>query len=312
MQPNSHFYDWLRRRGITDEVISLFEIRKGDHVSLGECLVIPIKDTENKLIFNKYRRDPNDHKTPKYLYDKGGEVTLYGAFLAKGHKTILITEGEMDALVAWSAKIPAVTSTGGALSFQEKWVSFFENKNTYLCFDNDESGGKGMVRVLKMLPQAKIVFLPDAPNIKDISDYVAHGGNLNKLLDTAKQFSCSSDIHQDRYARLALFKSTFFHDAWIEDEEKSLFVSSEYQNSGRTDIEKARLYPIGNLIKLQRGANIKCLWHEERTGSLHYYPKTNSLYCFGMCGKAYDVIDVYQKLNNCGFKEAVKEILKLL
>ena len=89
---------------------------------------------------------------PKYIYDKGSKISLYGWWKAKTEKSILITEGEMDSLVAWSANIPAVSSTGGASSFQSEWAELFKDKDVTICFDNDSAGGVGMVKTLKIIP----------------------------------------------------------------------------------------------------------------------------------------------------------------
>ncbi len=73
------------------------------------------------------------------------------------------------------------------------------------------------------------------------------------------------------------------------------------------NVEKAKEFPITDLIDF-KGRNAKCLWHNERTGSLYYYPKSNTVHCFGACGKSFDSIDVYRQLNNCDFVTAVKSL----
>ena len=117
MQLNNHHQHWLNKRGVSDEVLRLFNISTYEHPQIGECIRIPF--TEHHA---KYRRDPLDDRKPKYLYDAGGKVTLYGSDKLQPHHTsVVITEGELDALVLWSLNIPAVSSTGGAMSFQEEW-----------------------------------------------------------------------------------------------------------------------------------------------------------------------------------------------
>lgn len=309
MQPNMHHYHWLKRRGITDPIIEQFGLRVGDHGSMKGAIVIPIHDEKGTFLYNKYRRDPLDDRKPKYIYDKGGSLALYGAGFAVATNTVLVTEGEMDALVAWSAHIPAVSSTGGAMSFKSDWGEFFANKETYLCFDNDEPGGAGMVKAKKIIPHAKIVFLPDAANIKDISDYVTHGGDLHALLATARVFTSDADIIEDRAARVALFKSTHFHDAWLAERD----LEREWENRPKVDrksddeVDRARGYPIPKLLAITADGKAKCLWHNERTPSMHYYPETNHVYCFG-CGKHGDAIDVYRALNGGTFRNALKAL----
>lgn len=316
MQSNKNvFYDFLKRRKVSDPVIKEFGLSVGNHYELGECLVIPVSDMEGNFSFNKYRRSPLSDEKPKYLYDKGGKVTLYGAFklTKQNSKTVLVTEGEMDSLVAWSANIPAVSGTGGSMTFKEEWSTFFEDKETILCFDNDSSGGEGMARALKIVPHAKICFLPDRPGIKDISDYVTNGGDLHALLKTAKHFKDKEDVLADKADRESMWLSTFFHDAFIklerraEKSEKRAWERSESDDA----LVRAKSYPVDNLISFDRQGNAKCLWHNERSGSLHYYKDSNNCYCFGACGRVYDSVDIYMALHKCKFKEAVLGINKL-
>lgn len=67
-------------------------------------------------------------------------------------------------------------------------------------------------------------------------------------------------------------------------------------------IFRARDYPITSLL-IGKGPR-KCLWHDERTPSMHVLNRTNRVKCYG-CGKMADVIELYQKLHNCSFQEAV-------
>jgi hypothetical protein len=79
------------------------------------------------------------------------------------------------------------------------------------------------------------------------------------------------------------------------------------KSSNTLNIEKAKQFPMTDLIDFKY-RTAKCLWHQEREGSLYYYPKDNRCHCFGACGKSFSVIDVYMKINNCTFVEAVKKL----
>ncbi len=311
MQLNNVFHDWLQRRKISEKVITEFGITEGVNQFMGQCIVIPVHDEHGNFSFNKYRRNPLDQTKPKYLYDKGGKITLYGVFKCKEEKTILITEGEMDCLVAWSSNIPAVTATGGAMSFQKEWGAFFLEKEVVICLDNDPAGGEGMVKILSIIPHAKLLFLPDRGGIKDISDYVEGGGSLNELIKTAKYLPNLEAVKENRADRVALFQSVHFHDAYIREHEKSIKMSNFKREDGYKTSEnrlmRAKAYAIKELLPIKNGKT-RCLWHNEVHGSLHYFPDTNTLYCFGMCGRVYDAIDVYRKLHNCSFNEAINSL----
>lgn len=318
--------DWLHRRGITPEVISLFNVTIHDHPQMGECIRIPYTSEHAK-----YRRDPNSQAKPKYLYDAGGKVTLYGADKLLQHfcphqemkslyvnaraicnmpkDTVVITEGELDTLVLWSANIPAVSSTGGAMSFQEEWAETLAPYNVYICFDNDDAGAKGMVKVLKHLPNASVILVPEIPDVKDISDYVSKGFDFRDLMKSALHNISVESISEDIGKRKGQMQSTRFHQAYLDamqqELHKSTYTAPSYDGDDR--VLKAKSYPMGNLIDFNRNFAC-CPWHSDSTPSLKYYPKTNSAYCFGSCGKAYDAIDAYMLVHGVGFKDAVKDL----
>lgn len=307
---NQYFRSWLNKRGVTDEVIALFNITDHSHPTIGECIRIPITDS-----WSKYRRNPTEDVKPKYIYDLGSKITLYGADkLTEDHTTVVITEGELDALVLWSQNIPAVSSTGGALSFQSDWAELLEGKEVYICFDNDGAGAEGMVKALTFLPHAKVILVPEIVGIKDISDYVSHGYDFRSLMATAKQYGTIQEVEDDKRQRDPLLLSTRFHDAYLDvhrRKKSAVTVEIHSKYGGDDAVLRAKSYPLTNFIEFVR-YKACCPWHNEKTPSLHYYPKTNSAYCFGSCGRAYDAIDFYRELHHCGFKEAVEELNKLV
>lgn len=313
MQQNSLLNDWLKSRHISENIVNEMNIHWGNNSTLGECIVIPVLDLEGNFSFNKYRRNPLIKAEPKYLYDKGAKVTLYGWHRAQHSNAVLIAEGELDTLVALSANIPAITSTGGALSFQKEWETLLAGKEVTILFDNDEAGGKGMAKALDILPWAYVCFIPDRPNCKDISDYTASGGDLAELLKTRQRFSSIQDVIDDKARRASLWQSTWFHDAFIKAHTESDYAHpiQNRDTTGLDAVAKAKQYPIDRLLKFKMNKTA-CIWHNEKHASLHYYKDQNSVYCFGGCGKHGDAIDVYRQTNNCSFKEAVEALNKMV
>ncbi len=183
---------WLNNRGITDNAI----INNGLYWN-GKAIVIPIYDEHGKFSFNKYRKDPlsdNDH--PKYWYDKGTTATLYNAHkISEAWKDwswemVIICEGEMDCLVLENIGITAVSSTGGSGTFKEEWTPLFEKVNRiYVCYDNDEAGHRGAVKVLSKIPSAYwITLLSLVKEHGDITDFLKNGGNIISLMENAKNY----------------------------------------------------------------------------------------------------------------------------
>jgi hypothetical protein len=84
------------------------------------------------------------------------------------------------------------------------------------------------------------------------------------------------------------------------------------KQSGRVtenDVARAREYPVNELIEFNRSGFANCIWHNEKTPSLKYYPKTNSVYCHA-CGQHGDSIAIYQQLHHVLFLQAIRSILK--
>lgn len=300
----------LKRRGITDEVITAFSISFGTNLPFAftEGLIIPINLPNGKFSFNKYRRSYiNNAIKQKYAYDKGSHTALFAVdHLNDSHEYVVVTEGEMDSLVLWSKNIPAVSSTGGAQSFQPDFVELIGNRKVYLCYDNDNAGAVGLVKTLELLPDAYIVFIPEVVGVKDISDFCARGGDFVALMQTAKQYKSVADIEEDKLARASQWLSTRFHEAWLDQHtKKEVRHTGGNDYSGDDEVLKAKAVPCHELHEFNRANKGKCLWHTDSDPSLHYYEKHNNCYCHS-CGKFADSIDIVMAKQNISFKEAVK------
>lgn len=294
---------WLNLRQISDETLQKFGI------SYKTDVTIPINDEDGIFIFNKHRRNPLLPKTgPKYWYDKGGKLTLFGAQFIKDEKVVVITEGELDTLVLWSKNIPAVSSTGGCMSFKQEWVELLKDKEVYICYDNDKAGCTGAVRTLTMIPWAKVILLPTIGNSKDVTDFYAITGDLRNLMAGAKRYISYEEVDRDMKARRGAWQSILFHEAWIEWWESEHINHEEIKKpiearDGDNEIERAKQVPIESIVKMTPKKTILCLWHSDTTPSMQVYDD-NHAYCFS-CGKRADVIDIVREKHTLGFKEAI-------
>ena len=73
-------------------------------------------------------------------------------------------------------------------------------------------------------------------------------------------------------------------------------------------ILRAKAVPVDTLLKFNRGSFAHCIWHEERTPSMHLRRDRNSVHCFS-CGKNGDSIDVVKVLRRCNTQEAVTTLI---
>jgi len=73
------------------------------------------------------------------------------------------------------------------------------------------------------------------------------------------------------------------------------------------DIETAKEHSLHEILNTQgRRGNVSCPFHKDKTPSFQI-KKNNTFTCYS-CGIYGDSIDLYQKLNNCTFAEAVNNL----
>lgn len=276
--------EWLKARGISDTVIDIFKLYSE---TKNNSIVIPVRNYIGKTTFNKYRRDPASNEGNKYSYDFGGRVTLFNSECLYYTDIVIICEGELDCMVLKTNGYNAVTSTGGALSFQKDWASLFEKKEVYVCLDNDHAGRMGTIRICEILPEAKVIPLPGLKEHGDITDYFLAG-------NTKKDFEILMSV-----AEPLVFKKKE-----IEIPQKKYIP----KDSDLDRVAQAKAVPMDTFLKFNRQGKAKCPFHTDKTPSLQKY-ENNTWHCFS-CGEGRDTIDFIQKTQSLGFKEAIDYLLK--
>lgn len=129
---------------------------------------------------------------------KGKDLELFGQNVAQGSKTLIITEGELDAMAVSQAQydkyqkffpvcsIPSASQTGALLDNRE-FIRRFES--VVLMFDNDDPGQKATQAAAKIIgyDKVKLAKLPE----KDACDVlVKHGSEtLMKCIFDAQPYS---------------------------------------------------------------------------------------------------------------------------
>ena len=183
---------WLLSRGLSQEVIDA----SGVHWN-GSKIVIPVKDIDGNVIFNKYRRDPESEDGPKYFYETGSSAALFNVHTVKDlhNQKIFITESELDSLLLNSLGLNAVSSTGGSQTFHPEWFLDFLGNEIYICYDADDAGVRGALRVNTMLTSAKIIFLPYEKGIKDVTDYFKQFVNSSGSYTRYLHFKTDNNIY---------------------------------------------------------------------------------------------------------------------
>jgi twinkle protein len=183
-------YEYLPHRGISKEVMAFYDVKTkinsvGKPVSMG----FPYPNASYKI-----------RTLDKKGFYTQGEITKAGLFgrnkfAASSHKTVTITEGELDALSLYQVTRSPVVSVHSSSSAQldvgmdRSWVNSFER--IVIAFDGDEAGRDAAAKVAKLFDYNK-VFMVRFPGgtRKDANDYarVAERDELATLWNNAKKF----------------------------------------------------------------------------------------------------------------------------
>jgi hypothetical protein len=285
-------YEYLNGRGIPDILI--------DHHLIGWNgwrITIPVFDRAGEMAYFRLAKDPDDLLPgPKMMSAKGSRTELYGweQVLAAPPRLILC-EGEFDRLVLEANGFYAVTSTGGAGVFRKEWAQEFEPiPEVFICFDRDEAGRNGSLRVGQMMPHARIVELPEEVGQGgDITDFFVRLGRSREefltLLDAAKLAPSATAASPNAEAGRSF---NFPLSQRIERIKREVPIETVIGRS-------VQLQPSGNRLMG------RCPFHEDHTPSFAVYPANGSFYCYG-CGKHGDVIGFLREVEHLNFYQALE------
>ena len=277
---------YLNSRGIKDEVINDYKLGYGTFYGK-KFITIPIAG-ENGYLYFKLRQNPADGKEKMTYPAKGAESQIFGLY-ANGDSQ-MICEGELDALALISAGIPAITSTHGAMTFKPEWIdSRLKKANSiYVCYDNDEAGRNGSLRVLKILENAGLrnlnqVTLPEeVEEGGDITDYLMKLGYPTELLFTEFSKPYPEPIDPSMFKEIKPEDLVEALDLTIKNDNENKVVTFLCQLSAYTEdaqfnisfnspsstgksyiaLEVSKLFPSDDVIKLGNCSK-QAFFHEQ-------------------------------------------------
>lgn len=142
---------------------------------------------KNKILTVKYRR--LDHKQYRHL--RGTNTDLYHKEALEGIDTIIVTEGELDAIALWSNGYRNVVAIPGAGQWKPEWMDQFASLNKiYIAYDQDDAGKLGTKELAKKLGYERCFSIQLPLGIKDVNDFFIHSSKgkskFGRLLDSAK------------------------------------------------------------------------------------------------------------------------------
>lgn len=161
--------EWWHGRGLDDVTINRFFVGWD-----GKRYTIPAIYRLVPFGVKRRQSEIDDGITAKYVSITGSRVGLFNADTLWNADSVVICEGEIDAMLLERWGFRAITTTGGAGTFKPEWVRFFAHvKRIALLYDNDKAGREGAAKVHAMMRRAEIITLPDG--VKDVGELVTGG-----------------------------------------------------------------------------------------------------------------------------------------
>lgn len=167
LRNKSRLREFRRERGLTLRTIRAYEIGWDEET---KSYTIPIRNADG-IPFNvrHYRMGADSGR--KIWSVKGlGTPRLFPERILHKHSSLVICEGELDALIAIQHGFPAVTGTGGATMWNDGWAKMFEGKSVVVMYDNDEAGRIGARKVARSLGKTARVWVGQIPIKKPGAD----------------------------------------------------------------------------------------------------------------------------------------------
>jgi len=141
----------------------------------GGGLAIPIFINNYLLDVVTYR----PKEIPKYVRRTNSISGLICPFdiWTKNKNDTIICAGEKDMLTLRTVGLNGISITGGEVNSNILFINEFNDRNIYICFDNDDAGRNGSIKLAqKLIPYCKNVYLTDISNVcinkgEDIYDF---------------------------------------------------------------------------------------------------------------------------------------------
>ena len=174
-------HPYMYKRGLTDEVIEMFDIGYDRDM---QAITFPVRDIRGNCLFiarrsvnTKFFNYPKGVEKPLYgryeLAKYGEEVVAFGSELRRvpKYKEIIVCESMLDALSFWTVGKYAVALNGLGNDLQFKQLRGLPCRTIILATDMDERGLRARERIRTNMQNTKIIgeyFFPKG--CKDAND----------------------------------------------------------------------------------------------------------------------------------------------
>lgn len=152
-----YFHPYMYKRGLTDEIIELFDIGYDKDT---DCITFPVRDVNGNTLFIARR----SVKSKFFNYPNGVEKPLYGLYeLLKfqynksGIQEVIVCESMLDALSFWTVDKYAVALNGVESELQIRQLKELPCRKIILATDSDEKGMLARQRIRKKIGNRKLI-----------------------------------------------------------------------------------------------------------------------------------------------------------
>lgn len=189
------------KRGLSEATIEKYEI--GWHK---DRITVPVRDADG-VLQNVRRYKHNATKAADKMLNLAGhgEARLFLPWML-AEPTVIITEGELDAIVGQQNDLPTMTHTAGASVWKPQWNPLFQEKEVFICYDVDDAGTNGALKVAAGVSRyAKAVYIIKLPlpvKGSDLTNYFVDQGynteDFLKLMEEARLSPYGKKSAKDR------------------------------------------------------------------------------------------------------------------
>jgi hypothetical protein len=179
-------------RLISEESVELYEIGWDANAS---AYTIPYRDSGGELVNVKWYKPATSSSGKKTWVIKGrGLGDLWPVDELADADTVVLTEGEWDALVLLSEGVSAVSVPGGAGEgkWRPEWAKHFTGRRVAIATDCDKPG-RALAREAaeSLADEARLVWLvdldPERTDGYDVTDFFQEGGTVEEFAELVRE-----------------------------------------------------------------------------------------------------------------------------
>ena len=166
-----YIHPYMYKRGLTDDVIELFDIGFDFDT---DCITFPVRDIKGNVLFvarrsvhSKFFNYPNGVEKPLYgLYELDLTSYVTNVYIQSDGRVkvksgypdeVIVCESMLDALSFWTVDKPAVALNGVESELQIKQLKELPCRKIILATDSDEKGMLARQRIRKKIGNRKLI-----------------------------------------------------------------------------------------------------------------------------------------------------------